>query len=94
MAESMTWILYFNEHPVAEIYSVYLLVKTQGTGILTHANMTYTTCHSIKPCCCELERNGGFLKWGYPQSSSISDWDFHYKPTILEYPHDYGKPQD
>ena len=31
--------------------------------------------------------SGGFLKWGYPQSSSILDWDFPWtKPAILGTP--------
>ena len=39
-------------------------------------------------------RYGGFLKWGYPQSSSISnDGIFPTKNhPALGYPHDYGKP--
>ena len=36
--------------------------------------------------------NGGFVKWGYPQTIHF-DGVFHYKPTILGYPHDYGTPQ-
>ena len=29
-----------------------------------------------------METYGAFLKYGYPQSSSISRWDLFYKPTI------------
>jgi hypothetical protein len=29
-----------------------------------------------------------FLAWGYPQFI----WIFHYKASILGYPHDYGTP--
>ena len=36
---------------------------------------------------------GGFLKWGYPQSSSISECDFPISTIqLLGYPHDYGTP--
>ena len=39
----------------------------------------------------ERSRYGGFQKWGYPWIIH-SNGMFHYKPTILGYPHDYGNP--
>ena len=35
--------------------------------------------------------NGGFLKWGYPQIIHFNGM-FHYKPTILGYPHLWKSP--
>ena len=32
---------------------------------------------------CDSNKNGGFLKWGYPQSSSILDWDFPENHTAI-----------
>ena len=38
--------------------------------------------------------SGAFLKWRYPQSSSISTWDFSWTQPSSDkgYPHDYGNP--
>ena len=39
--------------------------------------------------------SGGFLKWGYPELSSMSDHFskfFHLEQTILGYPYDYENP--
>ena len=42
----------------------------------------YTCTHMI----------GGFHKWGYPQSSSTSDWDVPLQTIqLLGYPHDWWK---
>ena len=39
----------------------------------------------------ELNPYGGFLKWGYPQSSPIYRWMFH-TPSISGYPHLWKTP--
>ena len=49
-----------------------------------HSSGPVSTC---EPVGAHL-KYGGFLKWGYPQSSSISFWDFPWnKPSILGYHH-------
>ena len=39
------------------------------------------------PFNCLRFQHGGFLKWGYPQLSSILDWDFPKKKTSSYFAH-------
>ena len=47
--------------------------------------------HILRPTPISYMGHGGFLKWGYPQIINFN-MIFHYKPSILRYPHLWKPP--
>ena len=82
--------------PLARYYKMLNSFKKQHIGTTSWAEITANDAadrgnHSKTWFCWKWCR--GFLKWGYPQSSSISRRDFpQKKPSILGYPPWLWKP--
>ena len=66
-----------------------LVISDEEIGV---SEKTFVRCHPFIWVWPVVITYGGFHKWGYPQIIDFN-WIFHYKPSILGYPH-FRKPPD
>ena len=59
--------------------------------VVTLKSTDFSTKSHSMDLCIYIYTYGGFLKWGYPQIIHLNGI-FHYKPTVLGYPHLWKTP--